>query len=210
MNEQRVTVATIDNHAVVRAGVEAHIRQVTGHIEVVASTDTVAGYRQTGITADVVLLDLLLQHGTSLDAIGDLVASGSRVLVYTTEERPVPLRRAVAEGAHGVLLKSDPLHTVVEAIRMTMAGQFCCSGPMAHALLADTSLAVDLSDQQRQVLQCLDEGLDYRATSRVMNISEGSVKTYLARIRDKYRAQGIEPGNSHHLTRRAFEEGHLG
>jgi DNA-directed RNA polymerase specialized sigma24 family protein len=67
----------------------------------------------------------------------------------------------------------------------------------------------DLSEQQRQVLQCIDEGLDYRATARVMNISDNTVKEYLARIRDKYREQGHTPGNSHHLTKLAYDEGHL-
>lgn len=206
----RILLATIDNHAVVRAGLEAHITEIAPDIEFVASAGSVDEYLSLGVHADVILLDLLLQLGTSLDAIPALIAQGSKVLMYTTEERPVPLRRAVAAGAHGVLLKSDPLGTVAEGIRMALKDEFCCSGPMAHALITDPRLVVDLSDQQRQVLQCIDEGLDYRATGRVMGISEGSVKTYLARIREKYRAVGIEPGNSHNLTRRAFEEGHLG
>ena len=207
--EAITTLATIDNHPVVRAGVEAHIRQVAADIEVVASVDSVEEFLDSGVSAQVVLLDLLLRDGPSTASIPALLATGARVLVYTTEERPVPLREAMTTGASGVLLKNDPLHTVVDGIHMAMAGEFCCSGPMAHALITDDSLVVELSEQQRQVLQCLDEGLDYRATGRVMGISEGTVKTYLSRIREKYRAFGVEPGNSHHLTKQAFEQGHI-
>lgn len=204
-----ITLATIDNHQVVRAGVEAHIARVAPSIEVVSSTDDVEEYLASGVRADVVLLDLLLREGMSTAWIPALTAAGSKVLVYTTEERPVPLREAVASGAAGVLLKNDSLATVVSGIRMAMAGEFCVSGPLAHALVTDPTIVVDLSEQQRQVLQCLDEGLDYRATGRIMGISEGTVKTYLARVREKYRASGLQPGNSHHLTRQAFEQGHL-
>lgn len=205
----RLTLATIDNHAVVRAGVVAHIQQVAPEIDVIASTDTVEEYLEWGGSADVVLLDLLLTDGPSTPHIPGLVESGAKVLIYTTEERPAPLRQAVAAGATGVLLKSDPLHSVVLGIRMAMAGEFCVSGPLAHAMLTDETLFIELSEQQRQVLQCLDEGLDYRATGRIMGISEGTVKTYLARVREKFRASGLEPGNAHHLTRQAFHQGHI-
>lgn len=204
-----ITLATIDNHPVVRAGVEAHIARVAPEISIVSSTDTVEEYLDCGEVARVVLLDLLLKDGPSSAFIPALTRAGAKVLVYTTEERPVPLREAMALGAAGVLLKNDPLHTVVDAIWMAVAGEFCCSGPLAHALITDDSQVVELSEQQRQVLQCLDEGLDYRATGRVMGITEGTVKTYLARIREKYRVSGLEPGNSHHLTKQAFEQGHL-
>lgn len=204
-----IALATIDNHPVVRAGVEAHISQVAPEIRIVSSTDDVEGYLSSGVQAQVILLDLLLRDGMSTGRIPELAASGAKVLVYTTEERPVPLREAVAAGAAGVLLKNDPLQSLVSAIRMAMDGEFCCSGPLAHALITDPSLVIELSEQQRQVLQCLDEGLDYRAAGRIMGISEGTVKTYLARIREKYRTSGVQPGNSHHLTRHAFEQGHL-
>jgi DNA-binding NarL/FixJ family response regulator len=204
-----ITVACVDNHAVVRQGVEAHLLRVAPDIKVVASTESVEELLALGVSADVVLLDLILREDVSTGWIPRLTAAGSKVVVYTTEERPVPLRATVAAGALGVLLKSDSLRTVVDGIRMAAAGEFCVSGPLAHALVTDETLVVELSDQQRQVLQCLDEGLDYRATGRVMGISEGTVKTYLARIRVKFRTSGLEPGNSHHLTRQAFEQGHL-
>lgn len=205
----RIRVAAIDNHDVVREGLSLHLDRYADGIRVVASEEDPAMFLASGVEVDVVLLDLLLRDGTSIDDIPALVATGARVLVYTTEERPVPLRAAVEKGANGVLLKSDPMATVVDAIERAMAGEFCCSGPLAHALLEDPTLVAGLSDRQQQVLRCLDEGLDYRATARVLGVSPQVVKTHLARVREKYRMLGIEPGNSHDLTRRAYEEGYL-
>jgi len=206
--KENVTVATVDNHPIVREGIALHLAAIDG-IEVVSSTATAEELLASPTRPDVVLLDLLLTDGDTIDQIPALVAIGARVLIYTTEERPVPLRRCVAAGACGVLLKNDPIHTVVQAIRDAMEGEFCVSGPLAHALITDPSLVADLSERQRQILQCIDEGLDYHGTGRVLGCSKGVVKTHLARIRDKYRSLGVEPGNSHHLARLAYDEGHL-
>lgn len=204
-----ITVAIVDDHEIVREGVESHLERALPDVEVVGSTATVRELPK-GVVPDVVILDLVLRDGPSLDEVPVLVDRGSRVLLYTSEERPVPLRHAVSLGVSGVLLKGDPVSTVSTGVTMAMDGHFYVSGPLAHALITDVDLVADLSEQQRQVLQCIDEGLDYRATARVMNISGNTVKEYLARIRDKYRDRGLHPGNSHHLTRLAHEEGHLG
>jgi len=204
-----ITVAIVDDHEIVREGVAMFLERARPEVEVVGSAPVVSALPE-GVIPDVVILDLVLREGQSLEEVPALVGQGSRVLLYTSEERPVPLRRAVELGASGVLLKGDPVSTINDGITMAMDGQFYVSGPLAHALITDDDLVADLSEQQRQVLQCIDEGLDYRATARVMNISGNTVKEYLARIRDKYRERGLQPGNSHHLTRLAHEEGHLG
>lgn len=204
-----ITVAIVDDHEIVREGVALFLERARPDAEVVGSAPVVDDLPD-GVIPDVVILDLVLREGQSLDSVPALVEQGSRVLLYTSEERPVPLRRAVELGISGVLLKGDPVATINDGITMAMDGQFYVSGPLAHALITDDDLVADLSEQQRQVLQCIDEGLDYRATARVMNISGNTVKEYLARIRDKYRERGLQPGNSHHLTRLAHEEGHLG
>lgn len=204
-----IRVATIDNHEIVRDGITARIAAQAPDIAVVASTATVEEFFSAGTEVDVVLLDLMLEAGQSSPHIPRLVTAGCRVLLYTTEERPVPLRNAVTLGANGVLLKSDPPATMIEAIRATAAGEFACSGPMAHALLSDETNVADLSPRQIDILQARDEGLDYRHIATLFDCSEGAVKTHLQRVREKFRAIGIEPGNSHHLTRLATEQGHL-
>lgn len=204
-----IRVATIDNHEIVRDGVTARLVAQGPEIEIVASTASVEEFCRLEIRADVVLLDLVLESGPSFEWIPVLVESGARVLLYTTEERPVPLRRAVQLGVSGVLLKSHPPATMVAAVRSAMAGEFCCSGPTAHALLTDDTTVADLSDRQVQILRALDEGLDYRQTATLLGVSEASVRTHLQRIRDKFRKLGIEPGNAHHLTRLATQQGHI-
>ena len=203
-----IRVAVVDNHEVVREGIASRLGNEPD-LTVVAATSTVEELVASGVGTDVALLDLWLDDGASDSAIPALVDAGVAVLLYTSEQRPVPLRRTVAAGASGVLLKSDPLDSVVEAVRQAAAGEFCCSGPLAHALLTDATAVADLSARQVHILQALADGLDYRAVSRLLGLTEGSIKTHLSRTREKFRSIGIEPGNALDLVRLAREQGHM-
>lgn len=202
-------IAIIDDHPVVASGVVRHFESSAVHISLVAETRTVEEFLALDRVVDVVLLDLHLGDGIAYDQIPRLIDTGCKVLIYTTEQRPVPLRRAVEAGAAGVVLKGDPLPSVAEAVATVVAGDFYVSGPLAAALIHDPAMVTDLSPQQLQVLRCIDEGLDYRAVARLNGIGINTVKEHLARIRDKLRMRGIEPGNAHRLTRHARDEGHL-
>lgn len=203
-----IRVAVVDNHEVVREGVVSRFA-ATEQMTVVLAGGTVEEVTTSSAGVDVVILDLWLAEGDSIGGIDALVARGAKVLLYTSEERPVPLRRAIEAGASGLLLKSDPLDAVVAGIEAAMDGEFCCSGTLAHALLTDDGLVAELSARQVEILQALADGLDYRSTARLLNISEGSVKTQLARVREKFRRNGIEPMNSTDMIRLARRQGDL-
>ncbi len=203
-----IRVAVVDNHEVMRTGIAAQLAPVPD-VEVVASVAAPAEL-DPALGIDLVLLDVWLSgQVSSIDSIPSLMADGMLVLLYTSEEKPVQLRRAVELGASGVLLKDDPAETVVEGIRDAVAGTFCCSGPLAHALLTDRDAVADLAPRQVEILQALSDGLDYRGVARLLGCSEGTVKTHLARARDRFRGIGLEPGNALHLVRLATDQGHL-
>lgn len=206
-----VAVATIDNHEVVREGVAARLQREPD-LDVVASVRSVEDYRAAAVDrpADVVVLDLWLDEGDATDEIPDLAATGVKVLVCTTEQRPVRLRKAVENGATGVVLKRDPLEKLITGIRHSAAGEFSCSSSLAHALLTAEGLVVELSPRQLEILEAVARGLDHRAVAASVGVSEAVVRTHLVRVRDKFRALGVEPGNAHDLTRLATEQGHLG
>lgn len=204
-----VAVAIIDHHEVVRRGLRAELMLADHAFCLCGEFSSVDAFLAAEHEADVVVLDLNLGGASALPWIKQLVECGYRVMIYTDEQRPVPLRAAVHAGVAGVLLKADPLGTVTAAIRRAAAGEFVVSSPLAAALIADPARVTALSEQQVQVLRWIDAGLDLRGVARTQNIGMGTVKEHLARVRAKYRAKGIEAGNSHHLTRMARDEGHL-
>jgi DNA-binding NarL/FixJ family response regulator len=203
-----IRIAVVDNHEVVRDGIVSRLA-AADDLEIVAVAPTVEslepGMWGPGV---VVVLDLWLDDGDSVPAIPALVGAGHHVLMFTTEERPVPLRRAVAAGACGLILKSDPVATVEEGVRAAAQGAFFCSGPLAHALLTGPGIA-QLSERQVDILRGLADGLDYRGVAAALGCSEGTVRTHLGRIRERFVAIGLEPTNSLDLVRLATAQGDL-
>ncbi len=213
MNDTEITVAAVDDHPVVLSGIGAALTAADPGLRVLAvaeSTDELlAG---AGADADVVLLDLSMHRPDGQSAETDvrrITARGAVVLLFTSEGRPVPIRRAVAAGASGLVLKVDPIETIVATIRDSVSGELACSGAVAHALLTDASLVTRLSPRQVQILQEISEGLSYRAIARSLAISESTVREHLNRAVAAYRDRGIEAGNAHALVTAAREEGHL-
>lgn len=209
----RIRLAAVDDHPVVLEGIAASVRRHDPEIEVVAITTTVdALLAGPEGKADVVALDLTMPRptGQSIETdVARLLEHGSRVVVFTSEERPVPVRRAVEAGANGLILKIDPIDVVVTTIRDVAAGDFVCSTAMAHALVSGGLSATRLTPRQLEILTLLAEGATNRMVARALGIEVVTVREHLGRVARAYREAGIEPGNTQGLISSARQEGHL-
>jgi two-component system, NarL family, response regulator DesR len=76
-------------------------------------------------TPDIALLDIEMPGRSGLDVAADLHTRlpACKVLILTTFGRPGYLRRAMAAGASGFLVKDGPVEELADAIRKVMAGQ---------------------------------------------------------------------------------------
>jgi DNA-binding CsgD family transcriptional regulator len=85
------------------------------------------------------------------------------------------------------------------------------SPPLTDAdLQAADQLRPTLSRREVQVLRGIATGWTRSALARYLGISEGTVKTYLERIRRKYDDVGRPAPSQIQLYHRAFEDGYLG
>ncbi|WP_217165821.1 response regulator transcription factor [Streptomyces sp. AC512_CC834] len=111
----------MDDHPILLDGIAAHFARHASGIRLVATAENVGALfdELTGEnTVSVVLLDLRLRDGSDVASnVRRLLAAGARVLVFTGEQRPALVRRALDEGALGLVLKEDPQDRLVEAIR---------------------------------------------------------------------------------------------
>lgn len=129
---------------------------------------------------DVVLLDIELPGRSGLDLIEELLQAvpGVRVVVVTTFGRPGYLRRAMAAGASGFLVKDDPVEQLAGAIRRVCAGEIVVDAGLSAQALA--SGPDPLSDRERQVLLCGAEGATIADIARQLHLSESTVRNYLS------------------------------
>lgn len=206
-----IRVGAIDNHPVVLAGVGAALTETAPDLHLVAIADSVDALLEAAPDGlDVVLLDLHMpEQPPAEEAVSRLTSLGIVVLLFTAEEKPVPVRRAIAAGAAGLVLKVDPAERIAQSIRDALAGELACSGQVAAALLTDASLATRLSERQIEILRAVSTGLPYRLVARQLGISEVTVREHLSRAARAYREGGVDIGNVHGLISRARADGHL-
>lgn len=208
-------MALIDDHESVRLGVEAACARA-GSEEVVFSGATVSEYLRWRIAsgasrADVVVLDLMLGDGTTVDEnVRMLATDGSDVIIYSVADRPEAVRHALAAGAAGVISKASPVADVVSAIATVARGDLLNNVEWASAVEGDRAFAdALLSEREREVLRLYAAGLPLKVVAERLGIAYSTAKENIARIRSKYVEAGRPAPTKVDLLRRALEDGIL-
>jgi two-component system response regulator DesR len=137
---------------------------------------------------DVVLTDIEMPLMTGLELAAALREQGSaaRVVIVTTFARSGYLRRAMAAGVRGYLLKDAPAETLAAAIRSVHEGGRAIAPELA---LESWSGGEDpLSERERQVLRLAGEGRSGADIARQLHLSEGTVRNYLSEAISKLNA----------------------
>jgi DNA-binding NarL/FixJ family response regulator len=207
-----VTVACVDDHPIIRGSVSRWVMTDSGDIRVVATAATVdALLVGPGRHADVVLLDLDLGDGTTVDHnVRSVIQAGPAVLVLSASDRPLAVRAAIRAGASGYVLKNEEADQVRAAIRAAAAGQSWVSPRLAYIFATDDEVeAPALNAQERRVLQLYATGMPLKSVARRMSISEETAKQYIGRVREKYARAGRAAPTKMELYHRAVEDGHL-
>ena len=175
-------LVVVDDHPIVRDGL-AGIFALEKDIDVVGQAGS--GPEALAVVAerdpDLVLMDLRMPGGDGFAAIRQLRERGGRprVLVLTTYDTERDIRRAMAAGADGYLLKDLPRDQLVAAVRELMNGS-----PRTH-IVAPHGSQLSLTDRETDVLALVADGLTNRAVARKLGISEATVKTHLAHVYTK-------------------------
>lgn len=196
----RTRLMLVDDHTVVRAGLRALFDRQED-MQVVAEADSAAEALRQAAAAqpEVVLLDLTLPGGGSLDVIGPLLKlrPPPRVLVLTMHDDPAYARSALAAGASGYVVKTVSELDLLAAVRAIRRGQvfvdlddeaktagvFAPGAPTAAR--SRTAAVARLSEREREVLRLLGQGHTNQAIAERLDISPKTVATYRARISEK-------------------------
>ncbi len=188
------------------------IRNAAPDISVVAAVPTWPELiTHTEFPVDVVLLDLDLKDNIPVSLkINTLKTTGVNVVLMSTYSEPNVVREALAAGALGYLVKSEDADMIVEAIRAAALGESFISAELDLALNSgEIGGAPKLSAQERRVMAMYGAGEPVKSVAVGLSISEETAKSYLKRIREKYRVAGFDVGTKVALRKRAIEDGIL-
>ncbi|WP_067499882.1 response regulator transcription factor [Actinoplanes sp. TFC3] len=176
-----IRVLLADDQALVR-GAMAALLDLEADLSVVAQVgrgdEVVAAVREHAV--DVALLDVQMPglDGLAAARLVQAQVPRCRVLMVTTFGRAGYLRRAMAAGASGFVVKDTPAQQLAEAVRRVHEGL-----RVVDPALAAQSLALGdspLTDRETQVLQAASDGGTVADVARELHLSEGTVRNHLS------------------------------
>ncbi len=189
-----IRVLLVDDEELVRSGLRL-ILSTEPDLDVVA--EAADGEQALALAErhqpDVVMLDIRMPGLDGIEVARRLAASGSpaRVVVLTTFDNDDYVYGALRAGASGFLLKDAPATQLVAAIRAAAAGDAVLAPSVTRRVVDELGrrqapVAIQrldvLTGRERDVLTLMAEGCSNAEIGDRLFITEGTVKTHVARI----------------------------
>ena len=182
-----IRVLVVDDHAVVRQGLEQMLG-TEADIELVgmAEDGEQAVARALETAPDVVLMDLSMPVMDGVEATRRITtgAPATAVVVLTSFADQARILDALDAGARGYILKDADPDDVVAAVRAAAAGGAPLD-PKAARVVLDAQRARrqhELSPREEEVLRLVADGMANKQIARRLGITERTVKAHLTRV----------------------------
>ena len=112
------------------------------------------------------------------------------ILVMSMHNESTHAEKALRAGAQGYIMKEDADEVLIEALRTVLSGKLfvsdAVSQKMLHATLGEETSGVEsLTAREKEVFECLGQGLTTREMADQFNISPRTVEVHRANIKKK-------------------------
>jgi DNA-binding NarL/FixJ family response regulator len=202
-----IQVVLADDHDLVRSGIKALLSTVEG-VQVIAEARNGNELLQLleSVKPDVVMTDISMPGMDGITAIAEIHSRypDVRVLVLSMYDTVDFVKRAVANGACGYLMKDAPPFELEQALRSVIATGSYFSAAVAQRLLQPSEPTVDdeLTTRQVEILTLIAQGKSAKEIAFELGLSPKTVDVHRARIMERLRLNDIAS-----LTRYAVRKG---
>jgi DNA-binding NarL/FixJ family response regulator len=197
MTSPPIRVFLVDDHAVVRRGMQAFF-DMLDDIEVLgeaadgqAALDQLAVAAATDDLPDVVLMDLLMprRDGISTTKAIKSLYPEVEVIALTSFSEAERVHVALEAGAAGYLLKDAEADQVGAAVRAAKRGQVYLDPVVARTLtrsmVSPQRTATVLTPREREILIHVAQGKSNRDIADLLMISERTARTHVSNVLSK-------------------------
>lgn len=209
-------VALIDEHDVVRSGLEAWLATELPGVRVRGSFAGPDGFLRWLPTTDGIdALVTEIQEGgraPDMDSLRRVCDSGPAVIIYSHLSSDEVILAAVEAGATSYVSKAEGKDHLIQAVgSLTGDGPSYIPPRMAEALCRGRSgRRICLSEREKQVLVAWFQTESKDEVGRLLHIAPATVRTHLQRIRAKYAHVARPASTKSALLARAIEDGIVG
>ena len=179
---RKIRVMLADDHLVVRMGLAAII-SIERDMELVgeAADGAEAVKLAAELHPDVVIMDIMMPKLDGVAATAEIRKRNpeTQILILTTFGTSDDLRRALAVGAIGALVKDSAQTELVNAIRECAAGRKSIS-PAVERQLQYEMPKIELSPRQLEMLNYVAKGFNNAEIANMVGIGRDCVKAHLS------------------------------
>lgn len=187
----RIRVFVVDDHPLVRTGLAAAIGAY-GDLEFVG--EAADGREALGLVRallpDVVLMDISMPVLDGIEAVRQLrpTLPSTRFLMLTSSADPTEVRRALAAGASGYLLKNASATELSQMIRGAHLGRRVLAPEVAEAMISaavEPPPGADLTARERELLALMTRGMNNQEIAAELTLALPTVKFHVTNILSK-------------------------
>lgn len=193
MNHLRILIA--DDHEVVRRGIRALLDCRSGwKVCGEAATGKEAVRKVAELKPDIVILDINMPELDGLEATREIREAHpqTEVLILTMHDSGHAAKRALDNGAHGVVLKSDLARDLVCAVGTVRRHEYFLTSRSTERILKASQELVRtergealLTPRENEVLKLLAEGKSYKEAAALLGLSPKTVHAHRTNIGKK-------------------------
>ncbi|GAA4457804.1 MULTISPECIES: response regulator transcription factor [Novipirellula] len=181
----------VDDHEIIRVGIALLLEGTDIEVAGEATTAAEALSQVEAIKPDVVLLDIRMEGGDGLNALGRIKLDHPDlpIVLFSAYDNPTYIARAVALGAAGFVLKSAGRERLTEALKLAVSGESAwtreelrrVTGALATPRLSQ-DIEVPLTQRESEVLRQMALGLTNKEIAKMLGISYETVKEHVQHI----------------------------
>lgn len=191
-------ILIVDDHALVRCGMGHVVRECFPDADVAEAGNAAEALGAMGADVDVALVDVRMPDADGLELLHEMkqLWPDVPVIMLTSFDHAHYVRRALAEGAAGYMLKDATPEDLEQAIKVAISGG---GNVLSPRVIQNLFEAIDgsapernsdgshrptasLTQRETDILALTAEGKSNRDISRALFLSEKTVKAHLAAI----------------------------
>jgi DNA-binding NarL/FixJ family response regulator len=200
---EKIKVMLVDDQTMIRQGF--------GYVISLQTDMTIVGEASDGKEAvvkareympDVILMDIQMPIMSGIEATREIIKQNptTKIVILTTFDDQEYIYQGIRAGAVGFLLKDAEVEDMLDTVRSAFRGEAVYRTSLAADVLsrvADTSLIVpkgdnksllieQLTEREKEILQEMAYGLRNDQIAQKLIIAEGTVKSHVHRILQKF------------------------
>jgi two-component system, NarL family, response regulator EvgA len=189
----------VDDHPIVRATVKMVLKQENFEIVAESGDGADAVQQAREVAPDLVVLDISMPKLDGLEVIRRIVDLNlsTRILVLTSLEPGLYLKRCMNAGAAGFISKIDDLDDLRRAVKVLMSGYtYFPNLNIGSVRRSDTEMnevrvIESLSDRELVIFKHLAQGLSNKEIGDLMLLSNKTISTYKTRLLERFEVSSV-------------------